>query len=132
MGRAARLVEMAGALRERPPGRPGRGRGAEANCGEETGRRIPAVLDTAPPEGHANWTGPLIAEALGDVRVQYAGVSCARTRSTFPAGTRAKLASMVETGPDPKPTASPQPATVESSIVRRKWAPVGNRHDRWI
>jgi hypothetical protein len=27
-------------------------------------------LDTAPPEGCANWTGPLIAKALGDVHVQ--------------------------------------------------------------
>jgi hypothetical protein len=28
------------------------------------------LLDTAPPEGCANWTGPLIARALGDVHVQ--------------------------------------------------------------
>lgn len=30
-----------------------------------------AVLDTAPPNGYANWSGPLIAKALGDVHVQY-------------------------------------------------------------
>ena len=46
-------------------------RGAEAKYGEETGRRILALLDQPPPEGCANWTGPLIAEALGDVHVQH-------------------------------------------------------------
>jgi transposase/transposase-like protein len=46
-------------------------RGAEAKYGIETDRRILALLDTAPPEGYANWTGPLIAKALGDVHVQY-------------------------------------------------------------
>ncbi len=30
-----------------------------------------ALLDGAPPEGYANWSGPLIARALGDVHVQY-------------------------------------------------------------
>jgi hypothetical protein len=29
------------------------------------------VLDGAPPEGFARWTGPLIAKALGDVDGQY-------------------------------------------------------------
>jgi hypothetical protein len=29
------------------------------------------VLDTATPDGCANWSGPLIAKALGDVHVQY-------------------------------------------------------------
>ncbi len=46
-------------------------RGAEAKYGEEAGRRILAVLDTTPPDGYANWSGPLIANALGDVHVQY-------------------------------------------------------------
>ena len=46
-------------------------RGAEARYGEEADRRILALLDAAPPEGYANWTGPLIAKALGDVHVQY-------------------------------------------------------------
>ena len=46
-------------------------RGAEPKYGEETGRRILAVLDAAPPNGYANWSGPLIARALGDVHVQY-------------------------------------------------------------
>ncbi len=46
-------------------------RGAEAKYGEETGRRILAVLDTMPPNGYANRSGPLIANALGDVHVQY-------------------------------------------------------------
>lgn len=46
-------------------------RGAEAKYGIETDRRILALLDTAPPEGYASWTGPLIAKALGDVHIQY-------------------------------------------------------------
>lgn len=46
-------------------------RGAEAKYGIETDRRILALLDTAPPEGYASWSGPLIAKALGDVHVQY-------------------------------------------------------------
>jgi transposase len=29
------------------------------------------LLDTPPPEGCANWAGPLIAEALGDIHVQH-------------------------------------------------------------
>jgi hypothetical protein len=46
-------------------------RGAEAKYGKETGRRILALLDAAPPKGYANWTGPLIAKALLDVHVQF-------------------------------------------------------------
>jgi transposase-like protein/transposase len=46
-------------------------RGAEAKYNKETDRRILALLDAAPPDGYANWTGPLIARALGDVHVQY-------------------------------------------------------------
>ena len=46
-------------------------RGAEAKYSKETDRRILALLDTAPPQGYANWTGPLIAKALCDVHVQY-------------------------------------------------------------
>jgi transposase len=37
----------------------------------ETDRRIRAILDQPPPRGFARWNGPLIAEALGDVDVQY-------------------------------------------------------------
>jgi transposase len=37
----------------------------------ETDRRIRAVIDQPPPKGFARWNGPLIAEALGDVDVQY-------------------------------------------------------------
>lgn len=36
-----------------------------------TDKRILAALDKPPPEGFARWTGPLLAEALGDVDVQY-------------------------------------------------------------
>jgi len=46
-------------------------RGAQARYGEGTDRRILSLLDGPPPEGYANWTGPLISQALGDVHVQY-------------------------------------------------------------
>ncbi len=36
-----------------------------------TGKRILALLDKPPPAGFARWNGPLLAEALGDVDVQY-------------------------------------------------------------
>jgi hypothetical protein len=36
-----------------------------------TDKRILRLLDNPPPEGFARWTGPLLAEALGDVDVQY-------------------------------------------------------------
>lgn len=36
-----------------------------------TDKRILKLLDQPPPEGFARWTGPLLAEALGDVDVQY-------------------------------------------------------------
>ncbi|MEH2470168.1 transposase [Nitrobacteraceae bacterium AZCC 2161] len=36
-----------------------------------TDKRILRLLDKPPPDGFARWTGPLLAEALGDVDVQY-------------------------------------------------------------
>ena len=36
-----------------------------------TDKRILKQLDRSPPKGYARWTGPLLAEALGDVDVQY-------------------------------------------------------------
>src|ERR1700736_924192 len=38
---------------------------------KSTDKRILKLLDKPPPEGLARWTGPLLAEALGDVDVQY-------------------------------------------------------------
>jgi len=46
-------------------------RGAKPAYDEKTGQRILALLDRKPPEGYANWTGLLLARALGDVHVQY-------------------------------------------------------------
>jgi transposase len=46
-------------------------RGAAPKYDEETDRRILALLNRKSPEGYANWTGPLVAKALGDVNVQY-------------------------------------------------------------
>ncbi len=39
--------------------------------GTATNKRILALLDQAPLQGYARWTGPLLAKALGDVDVQY-------------------------------------------------------------
>ena len=39
--------------------------------GGDEQRRILAFLDKPPPQGYARWTGPLLAQALGDVDVQY-------------------------------------------------------------
>ena len=36
-----------------------------------TDKRVLALLDKPAPKGFARWTGPLLAEALGDVGVQY-------------------------------------------------------------
>jgi hypothetical protein len=46
-------------------------RGAKPRYGAETGKRILAQLDAAPPAGYGRWTAPLLAEALGDVHEQY-------------------------------------------------------------
>ena len=55
---------------------------------QATRKRILCQLDEAPPEGHATWTGELLAEALGDVSkhqvwrvLRQLGVSLRRRRS---------------------------------------------------
>jgi transposase len=45
--------------------------GAPCIYDAETDQRIRTVLDQPPPKGFARWNGPLIAQALGDVDVQY-------------------------------------------------------------
>jgi transposase len=45
--------------------------GPPALYGEKTDAAIRKVIDQAPPKGFARWNGPLIAEALGNVDVQY-------------------------------------------------------------
>ena len=45
--------------------------GAVAKYDAGTDRRILAQLDAPPPPGFARWTGPLLAQALGDVSDQY-------------------------------------------------------------
>ena len=44
--------------------------GPTRKYGSEAGRRILALLDQPPPKGYARWTGPLLAEALGDIHEQ--------------------------------------------------------------
>jgi transposase len=46
-------------------------RGAQPKYGAEHNARILALLDQKPPAGYSNWTGPLLAEALGDIHVQH-------------------------------------------------------------
>jgi transposase len=46
-------------------------RGAEPKYRPEDNARILALLDQKPPAGYANWTGPLLSKAFGDIHVQY-------------------------------------------------------------
>jgi len=46
-------------------------RGAEPKYGPEHNGRILALLDQKPPAGYANWSGPLLSTALGDIHVQH-------------------------------------------------------------
>jgi transposase len=46
-------------------------RGAEPKYGPQHNARILRLLDQKPPAGYANWTGPLLSAALGDIHVQY-------------------------------------------------------------
>jgi transposase len=52
-------------LTDRPRG------GKRPIYGAATNKRILALLDKPPPAGYARWTGPLLADALEDVDVQY-------------------------------------------------------------
>ena len=45
--------------------------GQEPIYTQATDKRILGLLDKPPPKGFGRWTGPLLAEALGDVDVQY-------------------------------------------------------------
>src|SRR6202166_5014526 len=54
-----------GGLQDKP--RPGK----QPIYTKATDKRILRLLDKPPPEGFARWTGPLLAEALDDVDVQY-------------------------------------------------------------
>jgi transposase len=47
------------------------GRGPKPKYPADTGKRILAVLERAPPAGFGRWTGPLIAAELGDVHEQH-------------------------------------------------------------
>jgi transposase len=62
--------------------------GKPARYDEATRKRILTMLDQSPPEGHATWTGTLLAEALGDVSnhqvwrvLKRQGISLRRRRS---------------------------------------------------
>ena len=62
--------------------------GKPARYGQATRKRILAMLDQSPPEGHASWTGALLAEALGQVSkhqvwrvLKRQGISLRRRRS---------------------------------------------------
>jgi transposase len=54
-----------GGLKDRPRA------GKKPIYGTATNKRILALLEKSPPQGYARWTGPLLAQALGDVDVQY-------------------------------------------------------------
>jgi transposase len=46
-------------------------RGAEPKYGPQDNARILALLDQKPPAGYSNWSGPLLAAALGNIHVQH-------------------------------------------------------------
>ena len=56
--------------------------GPPALYGEATDAAIRKVLDAPPPKGFARWSGPLIADALGNVDVNTCGGRCASRRSS--------------------------------------------------
>ncbi len=73
--------------------------GRPARYDQATRKRILCQLDEAPPEGHATWTGELLAEALGDVSkhqvwrvLRQLGVSLRRRRSWCLSTDRSSLA----------------------------------------
>jgi len=78
-----RGVEVACALCQRPLGRlfGSAPSGARWKYDAEPARRILAMRDTPPPEGYANWTGSVLARALGEINVQYFRRSLARTEN---------------------------------------------------
>ena len=41
--------------------------GRSATYDETTVKRVLALLDESPPEGYGKWSGPLVAQTLGDV-----------------------------------------------------------------
>lgn len=45
--------------------------GRPAHYGEQDELRVLQLLDQDPPSGYAQWTGPLLAKALGDVTADY-------------------------------------------------------------
>lgn len=45
--------------------------GRPAQYGAQHEQRVLELLDQDPPAGHAEWTGPLLAKALGDVSADY-------------------------------------------------------------
>lgn len=47
--------------------------GAKPVYTDETGKRILAMLDQPAPKGRSRWNGKLLAEALGDVDINYVG-----------------------------------------------------------
>lgn len=62
--------------------------GKPPTYGEDTTRRILALLDEPPPDGYASWNGRLVAEALGDITesqiwrvLREHGISLQRRRS---------------------------------------------------
>jgi Homeodomain-like domain len=62
---AASLCQGLEGLQDKP--RPGK----QPIYTKATDKRILRLLDKPAPEGFVRWTGPLLAEALGDVDVQY-------------------------------------------------------------
>ena len=109
---------------------------------QSTRKRILSQLDETPPEGHATWTGELLAEVLGDVSkhqgwrvLRQLGVSLRRRRSwclsTDPEFTReaadivglylSPRENAVVLTVDEKPSTTPAGLPAQEDPRRQKW-----------
>ena len=77
-----------------------------------TDKRILKLLDKLPPQGFARWTGPLLAEALGDVDVQYVWRFRSQQLSCLSAFSHAKLRWNYTIASDPRAELQLQPIQV--------------------
>ena len=63
-----------------------------------TDQRIRKVLDKPPPKGFARWTGPLIAEALGDVVLEARVFDTTCNMSGAPCASRKSISAAARAG----------------------------------
>jgi transposase len=93
-----------------------------------TDKRILGLLDKPPPEGFARWTGPLLAQALGDVDVQYVWRFLRRHKIDLASpGARATIRTLRRKQPTLSASTSPRPRrplcfALTKSPRSRRWS----------